>query len=409
MKWYLQIALRQLFPAGRVFPFFTAVSVVGVALGVAALVIVLSVMHGFGSEIRRMIVDTQGHARIETGGIVRDWRALLGRIRAFEGVEAAAPFAQGMVMVQYENRPAFPYVQGVDPALEPEVVALGRFLRFGSLEDLDDDSVFLSAGLATGLGARRGDEVELFSPLLLERLKGDEVVLPRRFRVAGVYETGWTELDTNTVLCTVRALQDLYDLGDGVHGLKLKAAPGVDVDRLVGRLEAELGPPHRVTSWLDSNRDFLFVIQLEKNVMFILLLIIILVAAFAITSSLLITVVRKTREIGLFAALGARSREIAACFCAQGLFIGVVGTAAGFAFGALILHFRNDIIHAFTRLTGSEAALARFYQFANIPSDPSPLDMTIVAVLSVLISTLAGLIPAWRAARLRPSEALRSE
>ncbi len=409
MKWYVQIAFRQLFPAGGRFPFFTAVSVVGVMLGVAALVVVQSVMNGFGNEIRRMIVDTQGHVRIEGGGIIVDYEELMGVVAAVPGVAAVAPYAQGAVMVQFQNRPTFPYVQGIDVDLENDVVDLQRFLRVGRMENLDDDSVFLSSELAASLGAFRGDEVELYSPLLLERLKEDEIFLPRRFRVAGIFETGWTQVDANTVICTLRAMQDLYGLHDGVHGLKARLEPGVDTDEAVERIDAAIGPGFRAISWLDSNRDFLFVLQLEKNVMFLLLLIIILVSAFAITSSLLITVVRKTREIGLFGALGARSREVAACFCAQGMFIGAAGTLFGFGFAALLLYFRNDLIHWFTRLTGTEAALARFYQFSNLPAEYSARDVVTIAALAIVISTLAGIIPAWRAARLRPSEALRSE
>ncbi|HEX9785516.1 MAG TPA: ABC transporter permease [Opitutaceae bacterium] len=409
MKWYLQIALRQLFPAGGRFPFFTFVSVVGVMLGVAALVVVQSVMNGFGNEIRRMIVDTQGHIRIEGGGIIHDHRKLMQAVQQVPGVAAAAPYAQGAVMVQYRNRPTFPYVQGIDMEFESGVVALERFLRMGRMENLDDDSVFLSSELAAGFGAFRGDEVELYSPLFLERLKEDEIFLPRRFRVAGIFETGWSQVDANTVICTLRTMQDLYGLDDGVHGLKVRLNPGVDTDEAVVAIGHAIGPGYRAISWLDSNRDFLFVLQLEKNVMFLLLLIIVLVSAFAITSSLLITVVRKTREIGLFGALGARSREVAACFCAQGMFIGVVGTVLGFVFAALLLHFRNDVIHAFTRMTGTEAALSRFYQFSNLPAEYSARDIVIISTLAIVISTLAGIIPAWRAARLRPSEALRSE
>jgi lipoprotein-releasing system permease protein len=409
MKWYLQIALRQLFPAGGRFPFFTAISVIGVMLGVTALVVVLSVMNGFGNEIRRMIVDTQGHAHVTSGHIIRDHEALRERVLAVPGVEAAAPFATGAVMVQFLNRPTFPFIQGIDPELEGGVVRLDRFMRHGTLAELDDDSVLLSSGLATSLGAFRGDEIEVYSPLLLERLKQDEVFLPRRFRIAGIFESGWSQVDENSLVCSLRTMQDLYGLDTGVHGIKVRLASGVDQDDLVAAIADAVGDGYAVRSWLDSNRDFLFVLQLEKNVMFLLLLIIILVSAFAITSSLLITVVRKTREIGLFGALGARSWETAACFCLQGLFLGVVGTALGFGLGSTILHFRNDIIHAFTKATGTEAALARFYQFSNLPAETSPSDVAVVGALSILVSTLAGVIPAWRAARLKPSEALRSE
>ncbi|RME72785.1 MAG: ABC transporter permease [Verrucomicrobia bacterium] len=409
MPWPLQIAFRQLFPAGKRLPFFTFVAVVGVMLGVAVLIVVLSVMNGFGNQIRRMVVDTQGHVRVDTGGIIYHYNELREKVLAIEGVKAVAPFAQGMVMIQHANRPGFPVIQGIDPRHEAEVVPMERFLKSGALEDLDDDSILLSSGLAADLGARVGSEVEVYSPLVLEKLKRDEIFLPQRMRVVGIFETGWNQIDTNSAICTLRTMQDLYALGKGVHALKVRLQDGVDIDEAVARIQQQLGFPYRATSWLDSNRDFLFVLQLEKNMLMFLLLFIILVASFSITNSLLTTVVRKTREIGLFAALGARTGQVALCFCAQGLFIGVLGTLFGFALAALALHFRNDVIHAFARLTHSEAALLRFYQFANLPAEYSAHDLTVIAVATVIISTLAGVLPAWRAARMRPSEALRSE
>ena len=204
-------------------------------------------------------------------------------------------------------------------------------------------------------------------------------------------------------------MQDLYGLGDGVHGLKIKLVDGLDVDRAVPAINEQLDWGYRARSWIDTNRDFLFVIQLEKNILFFLLLFVVLVSAFAITSSLLITVVRKTREIGLFGALGGVRWQVAACFCLQGLVIGLAGTVCGFGLAFLALHYRNAIIHAFAQVTQSEAALLRFYQFADLPSYSDPTDMAIIAGASIVFSTLAGVIPAWRAARLRPAEALRSE
>jgi lipoprotein-releasing system permease protein len=157
------------------------------------------------------------------------------------------------------------------------------------------------------------------------------------------------------------------------------------------------------------NQDFLFVLSLEKNMIFFLLTFIIIVAAFSVTSSLLISVVRKTREIGLLGALGGKPRHVAACFCFQGLLIGCAGTVAGLGLGFLALYFRNDVIRVFTELTGSEQVLVRFYQFSQLPAHPSRSDITMIVVCSIVISTLAGLLPAWRAARLKPVEALRSE
>jgi len=378
-------------------------------LGVALLIIVLSVMNGFGREIRSKIVETQGDVLIQSGRIDYDSGRLMAEVEAFPEVAAVAPFAQGPVMLQYLDQPRFPILQGIDLKRELNIVPLPKFLRSGRLEDLDDDSVLISSELALALRIGVGVEVEIYSPLLVERLKKDEILLPRAVRVAGIFETGWNQIDGNTVIGSLRLMQDLYGLGDGIHGLKLRLKEGVDVDSAVRAINKRLDWGYRAMSWIDTNRDFLFVIQLEKNILFFLLLFVVLVSAFAITSSLLITVVRKTREIGLFGALGGRRWQVAACFCLQGLVIGVAGTLLGFGLAFLALYFRNDVIHAFARLTQSEDALLRFYQFADLPSYSNPQDMFIIASASIIISTVAGMIPAWRAARLKPAEALRVE
>jgi len=409
MPWYLYIALKQLRPTGRILSFYTLVSVVGVMLGVALLIIVLSVMSGFGHEIRTKIVETQGDVLVQSGQIDYESAQLMAEVEAFPEVAAVAPFAQGPIMVQYQNQPRFPVIQGIDLERELDVVPLAKFLRSGDLDDLDDDSILVSSELAAGLRIGVGVEVELYSPLLVERLKQDEIVLPRAVQVVGIFETGWNQIDGNTVIGSLRLMQDLYGLGDGIHGLKLRLNEGVDVDVAVQAINKRLDWGYRALSWIDTNRDFLFVLQLEKNILFFLLLFVILVSTFAITSSLLITVVRKTKEIGLFGALGGRRWQVAACFCLQGLVIGVAGTVLGFGLGFLCLHYRNAVIHAFAKLTQSEAALLRFYQFSDLPSHSDLSDMAFIAVASVVMSTLAGIIPAWRAARLKPAEALRAE
>jgi lipoprotein-releasing system permease protein len=411
MPWYLYLALKQLFPTGRRFPFFTFISMLGVALGVALLVISTSVMGGFGHEIRRMIVETQGDVQVKADGFVENSDDLLARITKVPGVVAATPYAEGFVMLTCEGRPAFPVIEGIDINRVEKVVPLSRYVRVGSLDDLDDDSIILSANLAISIGARIGDTVEVVSPLLIQRLNKDELFLPRELKVVGIFEVGHQQLDSSTVIVTLRLMQDLYGLRNGIHGINVKLAPGLDADVGASRINAALPPGAHLTahSWMDANQDFLFVLSLEKNMIFFLLTFIIIVAAFSVTSSLLISVVRKTREIGLLGALGGKARQVAACFCFQGLFIGVVGTAAGLGLGFTALYFRNDVIRAFTELTGSQEVLVRFYQFSQLPAYTSSRDVTMIVVCSIVISTLAGLLPAWRAARLKPVEALRSE
>ena len=409
MSWPLYLALKQLFPTGRRVPFFTFISLVGVALGVAVLVVTLSVMGGFGQEIRRMIVDTAGEIQIKSEAPIRNSTEIIALARQLPEVTGATPTAQGVVMLLMNNKPAFPAVQGVDLEHVEEVVPLQRYLRWGRLADLDDDSIILSAQLAQSLGAGIGSKVELYTPLMLERLRKDEVILPRDFRVVGLFEIGHAQLDSSVVLCTLRTMQDLYGMGHSVHGISLRLRPGADEDAVAATLNRILPANVRAFTWLDTNQDFLFILRLEKNMLFFLLLFIVVVAGFSVASSLLISVVRKTREIGLLGALGGDARGVALCFCYQGLFIGIAGTALGLALGFAAVAVRNDAVQVFTRLTQSREALERFYMFTEIPAHLALGDLMGIIVSSVLIALVAAVLPAWRAARLKPSEALRSE
>ena len=408
MPWYLYLSLKQLFPTGRRFPFFTAISTMSVALGVMLLIVVLGVMGGFGHQIRRMIVDTEGEIQIKARGLVGDYRAVVQRVERVPGVAGATPYAAGILMVQYQNKPAFPQMRGLDLPSVDRVVPLGKFVTAGSLDALDDDSVILSEGLAESLGVPVGGTLEIYTPLMLAR-KDVEVILPHSVRVVGVLRIGHQQLDSSTVYCTLRLAQDLYGLVRDVHGLNVRVQPGADEDAVVARINALLPPGVRAFSWRDSFADFLWVLQLEKNMMMFVLLFVVLVAAFLTMSLLLVLVLKKTREIGLLGALGASRRQIALCFCLQGVGVGVVGTGLGLALGFTVLHFRNDLVRAITHLTGGQELLARFYQFSELPEHLENRDLALIVVSALVLSTLAGIIPAVMAARLKPVEALRSE
>jgi lipoprotein-releasing system permease protein len=409
MPWYLYLALKQLFPTGRKFPFFTAISILGVALGVAVLIVVTSVMGGFGYEIRRMIVETEGEVQVKSRGLVEDPTAILRKIRETPGVAAATPYVAGPVMVLAGGHPAFPIFRGIDLGTVNQVANLTRFIRAGSLDDLDDDSIILGYRVADTLGAGLGSEVEIYSPLLIEKLKSDEIFLPRRFRVVGILEIGHATLDSSTIYGTLRAAQQIYGTGSSVHGLNVRLAPGTDEAAAVAALNASLPSTMHAFSWQESWADFLWVLNLEKSINFLLLLVIIVVAAFSVMSSLLISVVRKTREIGLLGALGARERDVALCFCAQAFVIGVAGTVVGLGLGFGVLSVRNQAVHGIARLLHHDDTLTQFYMFSDLPSHTLPRDLILTVVSAIVISTLAGLLPAWRAARLKPVEALRSE
>lgn len=408
MPWPIYLALKQLFPTGRV-SFFTVLSVVGVTIGVAVLLICSSVMGGFGYEIQRMTVETQGDLTIRATHPIIDQEPVTRVLEATPEVQAWTPYAQGFVMLDFERRPSFPTVTGFDLEKLPATIPLQRYLIAGSFDDLDDDSVIVSSILAANNGVKVGSTVSLYTPLMLDRMKDNEVLLPREVRVAGIFEVGHQHLDSATVLCSLRLMQDLYGLRDSVHGFNVRLKPGADADAVAVKLNSQLPKGTSALTWFEVNRDFQSILAFERNMMLLLLTFIVIIAAFAITMALMTQVVRKTREIGLLAAMGGRAGSIAACFCFEGFFVGVCGTLGGLAVGFLVLHFRNEIVREFNRLFLGPDVFEKFYQFTRLPAHTDTNELIIIIIFTLVASTLGGLIPAWRAARLKPVEALRSE
>ncbi|PXA04134.1 ABC transporter permease [Coraliomargarita sinensis] len=410
MPWYLYHALKQLFPSGRFFSFFSLVSIMGVMLGVCVLIIVQSVMNGFGEGIRKRLVETEGDIRIRSSEVIYDWEKYYDLLEAQDEVVTVSTFAEGVIMLQHQNRPQFPAIRGIDPLEEEQVVPLEKFITMGDIEAFDDGGVFLGEGLAHTLRAGPGSIVEVFTPLMLERLKEDEVLLPREFKVVGLFRTGSPAVDGNTMISTMRVMQELYGLDDGVHGILLRLRPGVDAFQYARQLESDLlRPGLEAVSWLESNRDFLFVVEQEKRIISFILIFIILVASFSIAIALMMAVIRKTREIGLLVAMGARPRQVAYSFCFQGFVIGSIGTLCGILMALVCLHYRRPILTAYSKLTQSEVNFLGVYDVYEIPVHYLASDFITVTCFAIGISTLAGLLPAFRAARLKPADALRSE
>ena len=221
----------------------------------------------------------------EHGALVDPSAGVEKLIAGVAEVAAFAPYAQGVVMLEYEHRPAFPVVQGFDLERIRQVIPLENYLVAGSLDDLDDDSVILSALLASGLGVQVGDRISLYTPLMLERMKKNEVLLPREVRVAGIFRIGHQQLDSSTVICPLRLMQDLYGLGQSVHGYSVRLKPGASADLAAASLNAVLPRGLEALTWFEANADFQAVLSFERNMIFFLLTFIIIVAAFSITSS----------------------------------------------------------------------------------------------------------------------------
>jgi lipoprotein-releasing system permease protein len=388
----------------------SVISVIGVMLGVAVLIIVLSVMSGFDDMWRDKILGFDSHITVARQGIMEDADALAARIRTVDGVTGVAPYVQGLVFVQHGGAVRTPLMRGIDVEQERKVSRIPSNLVAGTFA-MEADEVVIGRELARQLDVQVGGKILIYSPQSF--ISGrDEVSLPEEVRVAGIFGMGMWEYDLGFILLPLDLARELYGLDSGVHALRVMTSRP-DQARTIGRqIVQELAvdyPDISVTTWMDMNRQLFDALRVEKNMMFFLLIFIVLVAAFGITSSLIIVVVQKTKEVGLLKALGFPSGSIMRVFFWQGWIQGALGCILGLGLGLLMLHYRNAIMHWMAVVLHMELLPASLYHLSELPSRTSRLDVLLVLGLSMIICTLAGLVPAWRAARLDPAQALRYE
>jgi len=398
-------------------------------LGVTVLILVISVMTGFDRELQQKVLDFDAHILVSTEDVLRDWRELTANLHDTPGVVATAPFIQGPVIVEFQNRRLAPMIRGVDPDQEERVIPLHKFIKQGAL-DLDGDSAVLGIELARKLQVGVGDKITVYSPgnlneilngiKKLEKAKGAEeqkaidqlreVVLPKELTVTGIYETGHYLHDSEFLLVPIYVGQELYGLGDALHGITVKTSDPFCAGEVKQRIQQFLKPPEYVQTWQDMNQQYFEAIRLERNVMFFLLFFIVVVAAFGIMSTLITVTVQKRREIGIMKALGATVWQIVWVFLGQGMVVGAFGTLTGLGLGMTLIRYRNEFSHWLAHTLHIEIFPREVYQFSSIPAEVIPSDVVKICVAAFLACSLAAWIPAYYfAARLDPVKALRYE
>jgi len=406
----LFMALKYMKPKRTWLSVISIISVIGVMLGVTVLVIVLSVMSGFDDMWRDKILGFDAHVTVTRSGIIDDEDRLAEAVNAIPGVAGVAPYVQGLVFVQHGGIVHTPVMRGVDIEREQQVSQLPRHMVAGRFE-MGEDDVIIGRELARRLNIAVGDKLLVYSPQSFIAGK-DEIRLPTEMNVAGIFEIGMWEYDVGFILMPLAAAQEFYGLNSGIHALRVMTADPfqayIVARRITERLHGEY-PDLRVQTWMDLNRQLFDALRVEKNMMFFLLIFIVLVAAFGITNTLIIVVVQKTKEIGLLKALGFPSGSIMRIFFWQGWIQGFFGTVLGIALGLVTLHYRNGFMRGMAAVCRMELFPKELYHLSEIPSRTAPGDIALIAILSLLICTLAGLLPAWRAARLDPAQALRYE
>jgi len=389
--------------------FIALTSMAGIALGVAALIVVLSVMNGFQEELRNRILAVASHIEVRGLPTLADDAAVARMALQNPRVKAAAPYVLGQAMLSANGANRGVLVRGIDPARESTVADIGLHMRAGSLEALKPGGfgIVLGADLARGLGTRLGDTVVVITPQGTLTAAG---TLPRlkSFTVVGVFEVGMFEFDSGLALIDLDDAKKLYRL-DGVSGVRLKlddlyAAPRV-AQELVGRFSVDA----EIRDWTMSHSNFFRAVQIEKRVMFIILTLIIAVAAFNIVSAQVMTVTDKEADIAILRTLGASPGSITAIFMIQGGLIGVIGTLLGVVGGVLLALNVGTVLPAIERLFSVQFLDKTVYYINELPSDLQTADVVTIACIALVLALLATIYPAWRAAKVNPAEALRYE
>ena len=383
----------------------------GIALGVAALIVVLSVMNGFQDELRNRILSVASHIEIRAlDGAMADWQEVARVARQDPHVQAAAPFVFGQAMLSAGEANRGALVRGVDPAREDGVADIGRHMRAGSLTDLTPGGfgIVLGIELARALRVRVGDSVLLISPQGTVTPAG---TLPRvkTFRVVGVFEIGMYEFDNGLALIELSDAQKLYRLDDAVSGVRLKLDDMFAAPAVARELARVMPVDAEVRDWTMDHANFFRAVAIEKRVMFIILTLIVAVAAFNIVSAQVMVVTDKQADIAILRTLGASPASILAIFVIQGALVGFIGTLIGMV-GGIALALNIGVVVPFIERTFSVQFLDKsVYYISEVPSDLQRADIVLIAAIALLLALLATLYPSWRAAKVNPAEALRYE
>ncbi len=370
------------------------ISILGVAIGVMALIIVIAVMAGFDRDLRDKIVGNYSHITIASysGMDNNKYETIAKQLAANRHVRGTSPFVQGQILIKSGERFIAVGIKGIDPKIEAQATKINQYLIRGTLDDLKDGDLFIGRELAYALGVRSGSVVSTFSP------QGKRYTL----KVSGIFYSGMYDYDMNLVFMNLKTAQEILGLGNQISAVAVKLDNLYLADKLKAELTASLGVDYNLKTWTEANQNFFAALKLEKLTMFIILTLIILVASFNIISTLIVMVVEKTKDIGILKALGMTSADIRKIFTYEGMLIGIIGTSLG-ALGGIIL-----------------CGLLKKYQFIKLPQDiyyidrlPVAIqvwpDMVLIILAALIITLVSTLYPAAKAAKLEPVEALKYE
>jgi lipoprotein-releasing system permease protein len=397
--------------ANRFVSLISAISMSGIAIAVAVLIIVLSVVNGFERELKERLLLMSAHATIEDPNDgMSDWRERVSGAVANPGVKAAAPFIDGQALLVHGEALSGIQLRGIDPDLEDDVSGVSEVITAGSLSSLESRGfgIVLGVELARALNAEMGDKVLV---TLAEGIATPVGVVPRmkRFSVTGIYRVGMYEFDRRLAFIHLADAQKLYREGDRVNGIRLAVNDIYSAPAIVREVALELGDPVLVSDWTRSHVNFFRSIQITKSILFVILLLVVAVAAFNIVSTLVMVVKDKQADIAILRTVGASPSTILKIFMTQGCIIGVVGTLAGIVLGVTFTLNLETIVGFMESTFGIKFLAADVYFISDLPADLQLADVVRIGAIALLLALASTIYPAWRGARTMPAEALRYE